>query len=255
MEGKEEIAQEALKYLSIAQKFEEEKNLEKAVESYQLAAEYLKNSGYLMNRVSDIYSKIEELKEFAKKELIYAQASAKSQIEQIQDQAFSLLDGAQKLESDGFLEDTISQYMSAIKLLVEAGWSESQLGNLKTKLTIISDKIERQKLVQKQEDFETQQPFESKPQVASAFGKIKSVAKEEELKRYKELKEREEQIQNDAFAFIDNAKFFEKDKKFDEAIENYEKAVSSLNSIGWQDQTENLSLIINKLNQDDPQFS
>ncbi len=100
MEGKEELAQEALKYLDLAQRFEEEKDLEKAVESYQLAADYLKNSGYLMDKISDIYSKIEELKEFAKHELIYAHASAKSQIEQIQDQAFSLLDGAQKLESD-----------------------------------------------------------------------------------------------------------------------------------------------------------
>jgi len=258
MEGKEEIAQEALKYLSLAQKFEEEKNLEKAVESYQLAADYLKNSGYLLNRVSDIYSKIEELKEFAKQELIYAQASVKSQIEQIQDQAFSLLDGAQKLESDGFLEDAISQYLSAIKLLVQAGWSESQLGNLKTKLTIISDKIERQKLVQKQEGIETQQitnfPIESKPQVVSAFGKKKSVVKEEELKRYKGMKEREEEIQNNAFTFIDNAKFFEKDKKFDQAIENYENAVSLLNSIGWQDQTENISLIIQKLKKEKIEF-
>ena len=258
MEGKEEIAQEALKYLSLAQKFEEEKNLEKAIESYQLAADYLKNSGYLLNRVSDIYSKIEELKEFAKQELIYAQASVKSQIEQIQDQAFSLLDGAQKLESDGFLEDAISQYLSAIKLLVQAGWSESQLGNLKTKLTIISDKIERQKLVQNQEGIETQQitnfPIESKPQVVSAFGKKKSVVKEEELKRYKGMKEREEEIQNNAFTFIDNAKFFEKDKKFDQAIENYENAVSLLNSIGWQDQTENISLIIQKLKKEKGEF-
>ncbi len=181
MEGKEKIAQEALNYLSLAQKFEEEKNLEKAIESYQLAADYLKNSGYLIDRVSDIYSKIEELKEFAKQELIYAHASVKSQIEQVQDQAFSLLDGAQKLESDGFLEDAINQYMSATKLLVQAGWSESQLANLKEKLTIIADKIERRKLVQRQEDIETQQltnvPIETKPQIVSAFGKKRALLK------------------------------------------------------------------------------
>ena len=258
MEGKEALAQEALKYLDLAQKFEEEKDLEKAVESYQLAADYLKNSGYLMNKISDIYSKIEELKEFAKQELIYTHASAKSQIEQIQDQAFSLLDGAQKLESDGFLEDAINQYMSATKLLVQAGWSESQLGNLKEKLTIIADKIERRKLVQRQEDIETQQPtnvpIESKPQVVSAFGGKKSATKEEELKIYKEMKEREEQIQNNAFNFIDSAKIFEKDKKFDQAIENYENAVNLLNSIGWQDQTENIFLIIQKLKKEKFEF-
>ncbi|MBY8987484.1 MAG: hypothetical protein KGD61_03435, partial [Candidatus Lokiarchaeota archaeon] len=251
MEEKEELAQEALKYLTLAQDFEEEKNLEKAIECYQLAADYLKNSGYLMNKISDIFSRIEELKEFAKQEMIYNQANAKSQVEQIQDQAFSLLDGAQKLESDGFFEDAINQYMSAIKLLVQAGWSEAQLGNLKTKLTLIAEKIDQRKLVKKQRDSETQQStnisIETEPQVMSAFGEKKSAAKEEELKKYKEIKAQEEKIQNDAFAFIDNAKFFEKDKKFDKAIENYENAVNLLESIGWKDQTQNITLIINKL--------
>ena len=125
------------------QNFEEGKNFESAIENYQIAAEYLKSSGYLMNKIDDIYSRIEELKEFAKQEKIYHQASAKSQVEQIQDQAFSLLDGAQKLESDGFLEDAINQYMSAIKLLVQAGWSESQLSDLKDKLTQMAGIIEQ----------------------------------------------------------------------------------------------------------------
>ena len=66
MLGNEELAQEALKYLNLAQKFENEKNLEKAVESYELAASYLKNSGFMMDKISDIYSRIEELKDFAK---------------------------------------------------------------------------------------------------------------------------------------------------------------------------------------------
>ena len=48
MDGNEEFAQEALKYLNLAQKFENEKNFEKAVESYELAADYLKNSGFLI---------------------------------------------------------------------------------------------------------------------------------------------------------------------------------------------------------------
>jgi len=54
MLGNEELAQEALNYLNLAQKFENEKNLEKAVESYELAASYLKNSGFMMDEISDI---------------------------------------------------------------------------------------------------------------------------------------------------------------------------------------------------------
>lgn len=251
MEGKEELAQEALRYLNLAQSFEEEKDYEKAIKSYQLAADYLKNSGYLMNKISDIYSRVEELRAIAKQEMIYDRATTKNQVDQIQDQAFSLLDGAQKLESDGFLEDAIQQYLSAIKLLVQAGWSEAQLENLKNKLTLIAEKLEQRKLIQKQRESETQQSStglkESEPKILSAFGEKKSAAKEEELKRYKQMKEQEESIQNDAFTFIDNAKFFEKDKQFDKAIENYESAVKLLDSIGWQEQTQNIIQIISKL--------
>ncbi|NVM45474.1 MAG: hypothetical protein HWN79_11210 [Candidatus Lokiarchaeota archaeon] len=258
MEGKEELAQEALRYLSIAQNFEEGKDFEKAIENYHIAADYLKSSGYLINKIGDIYSRIEDLKEFAKQEKIYNQASVKSQIEQMQDEAFSLLDGAQKLESDGFLEDAIDQYMSAIKLLVQAGWSETQLGDLKTKLSQIAGKIEQGNLVKKQRSSETQQPMtasrEVKPQVLSAFGEKNSAAKEEELKKYKEMKEQEERIQNEAFTFIDNAKFFENDRKFDKAIENYQNAVNLLESIGWQDQTQNIILIINKLKKEKSEY-
>ncbi len=251
MEGKEELAQEALRYLNLAQNFEEEKNYAKAIENYQLAADYLKSSGYLLNKIGDIYSRIEELQILAKQEVIYDRALVKSQVDQIQDQAFSLLDGAQKLESDGFLEDAIEQYLSAIKLLIQAGWSEAQLENLTSKLTLIANKLEQRKLIEKHREDEAQHPtfvpLETEPQVLSAFGEKKSAAKEEELKKYKEMKDQEETIQNDAFTYIDNAKFFENDKKFDKAIENYESAVKLLNSIGWQDQTQNIIQIISKL--------
>jgi tetratricopeptide (TPR) repeat protein len=124
MENNEALAQEAVRYLSLAQKFEQEGHIEKAIEHYEAAAEYLKNSGYLMQRIDEIYSRIEELKKLAKQEIFYRQERSRAQVDQIQDQAFSLLDGAQKLESDGFLEDAINQYMSAIKLLVQSGWTE-----------------------------------------------------------------------------------------------------------------------------------
>jgi len=182
MLGNEELAQEALKYLNLAQKFENEKNLEKAVESYELAASYLKNSGFMMDKISDIYSRIEELKDFAKQEIIYDQAKAKNQLEQLQDQAFSLLDGAQKLETDGFLGDAIEQYDTAIKLLIQTGWSETQLSNLQSKLITLSEKLKHHKSVTETKIGEGQEQVnirqEIEPQVVSAFGVKKSAAKE-----------------------------------------------------------------------------
>jgi len=254
MLGNEELAQEALKYLNLAQKFENEKNLEKAVESYELAASYLKNSGFMMDKISDIYSRIEELKDFAKQEIMYEQASAKNQLEQLQEQAFSLLDGAQKLETKGFLGDAIEQYEAAIKLLIQTGWSEVQLSNLRSKLTTLSENLKYHKSTTnakiggaREQDITTE---EVEPQVVGAFGGMKSAVEAEELKKFKDMKQREQEIQNDAFTFIDNAKFFETDKNFDKAIENYEKAVKLLNSIGLHDQTKNINIIIAKLKND-----
>ncbi len=254
MLGNEELAQEALNYLNLAQKFENEKNLEKAVESYELAASYLKNSGFMMGKISDIYSRIEELKAFAKQEIAYEQASAKNQLEQLQEQAFSLLDGAQKLETKGFLGDAIEQYEAAIKLLIQTGWSEVQLSNLRSKLTTLTENLKHHKSITtakiegvREQDNITE---EIEPQVVGAFGGIKSAVEAEELKKFKDRKQREQEIQNDAFEFIDNAKFFETDKNFDKAIENYENAVKLLNSIGWLDQTKSINIIIEKLKND-----
>ncbi|MHA1234308.1 MAG: hypothetical protein ACTSQL_04395, partial [Promethearchaeota archaeon] len=258
MLGNEELAQEALKYLNLAQKFENEKNLEKAVENYELAANYLKNSGFMMDKIGDIYSRIEELKDFAKQEIQYDKANAKNQLEQLQDQAFSLLDGAQKLETDGFIEDAIEQYKAAIKLLIQTGWSESQLSNLQSKLITLSENLRQDRKVTKvkigdiQEHDNVYQEIE--PQVVSAFGEKRSAMKSEELKKFKDMKQREQEIQSDAFTFIDNAKFFETDKNFDEAIENYENAVKLLNSIGWHDQTKNIMIIIEKLKADKKEY-
>ena len=253
MERNEALAQEAVRYLGLAQRFEQEGNIEKAIEHYGVAADYLKNSGYMMQRIDEIYSRIEELKKFVKQEVFYRQEHFRAQVEQVQEQAFSLLDGAQKLESDGFLEDAIGQYMSAIKLLVQSGWTENQLGNLKSKIAVLAGNLERQKIIQTQKEIESQ-VLEAEPQVVGAFGKKKIVSKAEELKRYREAKQREEQIQADAFAFIDNAKFFEKDNKFDKAIDSYEKAIELLNLIGWQTQTQNIALIVQKLRKDKKEY-
>jgi len=250
MERKEDFAQEALKFLDSAHKLEEEKKFKEAIESYQVAADFLKRSGYMMHRVDDIYTRIEALNNFIKEEKIFQHIQSSAQLDKLQDQAFSLLDGASRLETSGLIEDAIQQYKSAIELLVQAGWSETQLQNLKMKIVTLLDRYEHQKVSQQQ----LATPVEIQPQIVSAFGEKKDVAKTEELQRYRERKRREEQIQNDAFAFIDNAKFLERDRKYDDAINNYEQAIVLLNSIGWDEQTKNIQIIVQKLRNDKEEF-
>lgn len=261
MQNPEILAQEALKFLELAQKFEEEKNVEKAILHYQKAADFLKQSGFLMHRIQEIYDRIGELKEFTQKETLYQRTQAQAQIEQLQDQAFSLLEGAKKLEFDGFFEDAIQQNISAINLLAQAGWSETQLENIKSKINKLAKDLDNKKSIQElqQQEIELKQQEtqiipEEKPEVVGMFGQKSSVEKADVIERFRAKKKHEEDIQNQAFTHIDQAKMFEKDKKFDNAIMNYERAIELLDSIGWSAQTKNVQMLIEKLNKDKADF-
>jgi hypothetical protein len=261
MQNPEFLAQEALKFLELAQKFEEEKSVENAISHYQKAADFLKQSGFLIHRIQEIYDRISELKEFTQKEALYQRAQAKTQIEQLQDQAFTLLEGAKKLEFDGFFEDAIQQNLSAINLLAQAGWSEAQLKNIKSKINKFAKDLEDKKSIQEvqEQEIELKQQEtriipEEKPEVVGMFGQKSSVEKAEVIERFKAKKKHEEDIQNQAFAHLDAAKMFEKDKKFNNAIMNYERAIELLDSIGWSAQIKNIQMLIEKLNKDKADF-
>ncbi|MFW9819699.1 MAG: hypothetical protein ACFFE5_08825, partial [Candidatus Thorarchaeota archaeon] len=244
MQSPEKQAEEALKFLEIAQKFEEEKNIDEAISNYQKAADSLKQSGYLMHRIQEIYDRIGELKDYAQKEILYQQTQTKANIDQIQDQAFTLLEAAEKLEFDGLFEDAMQQYLSVINLLIEAGWTEKQLENLKNKIIILKRESEKSNIGKHHQTEEIEIATKAskitpdeKPQVVGMFFQKSSIEKEELIDNFRKKKQYEEKIQNEAFSHIDAAKIFEKDRKFDFAIRNYERAVELLDSIGWHLQT------------------
>jgi len=247
MQNPEELAQEALKFLELAQKFEDEQKLEKAISNYQKAAEFLKKSGYLMHRVEDIFERVENLNNFLKKEKFLQYTQEQVQFEHLQTQAFALLEGAKKLEFDGFFDDAINQYQAAVKLLTQSGWSESQLENLKSKINNLADNVKR---ISSQSSIESS--AEMKPQVVGFFGKKTSAEKAVVLDEFMKKKKREEEIQNQAFLLIEKAKKFETDRKFKNAITNYENAIEALSSIGWN--THDLNLIVEKIKRDEQQF-
>ncbi|MHA1283596.1 MAG: hypothetical protein ACTSQP_13945 [Promethearchaeota archaeon] len=255
MQNPEELAQQALILLEQAEKFEEDRNWGKAIESYSKAADYLKQSGFLLHRIEDIYTRITELNNYIQQEKLFQQAQTQQQLEQLQNQAFALLDAAKRFESEGNFGDAIEQYMSAISLLAQAGWSEAQLEHIKSKITVLAQNLERQKLIQQQRElqYEQQLAISSEQQYEGFQPPTTMTAAEQKaaaLRAFEERKQREEEMQNEAFAYIDKANIFEKEKKFDEAIENYRKAIELLNQLGWHQQTKNLEGIIEKLKRD-----
>ena len=254
MQNKEEFAQKALKLLGEAQNLEENGDIKRAIEFYQEAADYLKNSGLMIERVSDIYSRIEELKQYQKDQILYQKTQKDAEIERLQEEAFAILDGASKSEAKGLYENAIQQYESAIKLLTKAGWMESQIQNLKLKISQLKEKDQKRQITQRRQEFSPPEPeqqfvpeVEIQPQITDAFGRKKDPQQAEKIHKYTELKQQEEQIQDDAFTFIDNAKFYERDGKLDTAIESYGKAIELLNSIGWQDQISSIQNIVERL--------
>ena len=259
----EELAQEALEFLEKAEQFEQEKNWSKAIQLYSEAAENLKSSGFLMHRIEDIYNRITELNNYVKQEQQYAQQTQQQQVQQLQEQAFALLDEAKELESNGRGRDAIDQYMSAINLLAQSGWTEQQLENIKNKIMVLAKKVEQQEKLQKQQELQYQQQQQQKPEMgtpaqqqpASSTPAIQEDPKAKALREFEEKKKNEEQIQNQAFSHIDNAKMFEKEKKYDEAILNYQKAIELLNSLGWTQQTKNLKSVVENLRREKQQHA
>ncbi|MFX1257853.1 MAG: hypothetical protein ACFFAN_08340 [Promethearchaeota archaeon] len=245
----EELAKGALELLEKAELFEERRNWDKALHCYKDAAERLKESGYLAHRIDDIYTRIAEINNYIKQEKIFQQAQfipQQTQIKQDQAESFIFLDNAKKFEEEGNFMSAITQYMAAIRLFVKSGWTESQLENLKSKVTSLAQNLEYQQ--------EAQNRIHRKSQGVSFTPQSTLEKKANSLKTYETKKQKDEITQNRAFNLIDRAKKFEKDKIFDKAILNYEEAIELLNSIGWNQQTLNLSVIVNKLKKDKEDF-
>ncbi len=248
----EDLAQMALELLNETDKLEEEKNWIKVLEKYKQAAECLKESGYLTYRIQDIYERITEINSYLSQEKEYQEQTQQAQAEQLQNKAFILLDDAKKYELDGFFEDAIQKYMTSIKLLVESGWTETQLENLKSRIIILAQNLEKQEELRKNRSIkyaqqQPQGPIKIHDHLLSKTTPIEVDQKTLELKAYEKKKKQEEEMQNNAFIYIDEAKEFEKEKKFDDAIIKYQKAIELLNSLGWTQQTQNINELMKKL--------
>ena len=245
--SKEELAQKAIELLDQAEDFEQRQEWYKAIENYQRAADYLQQSGYLTHRIQDIYTRATEINNYLKQQQAYDQSQflvQQAQLDQLQDQAFAILDEAKRLEESGDLENSIQNYLTAIKTLSQAGWSESQLENLSSKIMSLAEIFESQK--QYQADIQAT----IQPQVGETAVQPIVDQKAEALKTYEAKKKQEEDMQNQAFKYLDEGKKLEKDREYEKAIFIYQKAIEVLNSLGWVQQTQNIQLIVDKLKQE-----
>ncbi len=153
---KQQLAQEAMALIEQAEQLETREEWAKAAYIYQQAAEKLQRSGYAQHFISDLYSKSTDCNNRAKpakpagskfrgqqlpkpslQQVESFQPPAKSsqkQVESLQQEALALIQNAKNLEQEKRFGDAIEQYLSAVNLLTESGWTPEQLEDIKQEI-------------------------------------------------------------------------------------------------------------------------
>lgn len=253
----EEYARKAIEMLEKANKFDEdENNPTKAIDYYRKAAEYLERSGYMPHRVEDIRKRIKELNTKIEQNQVYGQLENQAEADQLQLDAFSLLDKAQMHVKNNQIPNAITFYDQAILKLAKSGWDDTQLINLIQNRNDIAEegkieKIDLQQLGIESTEKPVRSDFQQRP---SSHSQEQKQEKKQKTEDFQEKKRKEQDIQNEAFSLIDKAKEYEQEKNFEEAIMSYEKAVRLLNSIGWKQQTKNIQTEIERLRQEERKY-
>ncbi|MBN1800220.1 MAG: hypothetical protein JW891_01860 [Candidatus Lokiarchaeota archaeon] len=248
-----EKAENAIKYFELAEKFEESKDWEKAIENYELGVENLKQSGYLSERVEEIYSRIAELNNIISRKKQIQLEKTQDYKDKLEGEAYALLDGAKKLESEGFLQDAIKQYMTAVTAFIKVGWTEQQLESIQTKMLALAEVVDNRRESEAQQQQAASQiihPTLLTPHFQAGSGVFEGGVKRiETVKKFEDKKKKEQEIQDESFTHLDKARDLEQRGEFDQAIQSYELAIKLLDSIGWVDQTKNLRVAVQKIQQ------
>jgi hypothetical protein len=164
----------------------------------------------------------------------------KKYTEDLEKQAFNLLDEAKRSEHDKNYEVAVMKYLSAADMLNKLGWT-SLTTNIYEAVEVINKKKLEDKArsmakvaipiqVQKTEEIQS-------PVVITIFN----------MSQFEVKRSEEDKIQSEAFELINSAEKKAANKNFDEAIADYNHAIVNLNKIGWQGYTPKIQSVIEEL--------
>lgn len=250
----EELASKAIKFLEDAGQYEDEGDISKALENYEKALKYLIESEYLPHRVEDIRNHIADLKKNLEDSDAVHREVKKAEKEKLQNGAFSLLEQGKNAELEGNFQNALKKYDSAISMLTEAGWSDSQLENLKDKRKSLLENYEKKKEIKKQRivQYTTQKADRSNLKVSlDSIPELKEETDlEEEFSQVEEFfkaQKEENEIKDKAFRLIDEAKGLERKEKYDQAILKFREVVDLLRVINWSNYIEPIENLITQI--------
>lgn len=273
----EVLISQGLSLLEEAEKAEKSENWATAIFKYQQAADIFSQCKLPRSKIDEIYERIAFLNRIKEDNKKKAQAAPQINVDELQSQAFQLIDTAKVLEKQGACLDSIDCYMKAVQLLIEAGWDESQLKGFKTEVERVQKKmaslaaavpspIEAQpEFIPPIESQPIQQNVVKAPQPKQA--NVFSATPMEQIRKfegalssssgftpkYNPQKQSTSVVPIDpsdtAFSLIDQAKIMVKEEKFQEAVAKYQNAIQLLKQAGWSDdQIGGIQNEISKLN-------
>ncbi|MBN1214937.1 MAG: hypothetical protein JXA99_05780 [Candidatus Lokiarchaeota archaeon] len=240
----DELAQEAIKALELAGKYEAEDDIEKAIEIYQEALKNLIESGYLPHRNNDVQDHIDELVELLEDKKKSKQLGISEERSKLQKEAFLLIEQAEGLEKEGNFQKAIKKYELAIQLLKESGWTGVQLQHILEKIKYLNKNLGSQDLIKRQK---TLQYIDQKPKQHGIVETKKNFQSLQES--YLEAKNEEERIREEAFKLIDDANELDKNEKYDEAIDQVNQAIDLFKSINWGSYIQPFEELLGQINE------
>ncbi|MHA1641921.1 MAG: hypothetical protein ACTSVX_04235 [Promethearchaeota archaeon] len=251
MEKKEDLALNGLKYLELAEEFEEQGDFIKAIENYEIAIKQFKKSGFIPERIKEIHDKIEELKNLLEQirsddsEMpqvvdsfgIKKDATKLKELEEfkkrkeyenkVRDDAFNLIDIAKEFEYLQEYDKAIENYEEAIKLLNSIGWQEQ---TKQFEFIIQNLRSKQSELIESKED-------KTRRQVDS------------QLETLLIDKEKVDEIQEKAFNLIEKAKENSRNQKYELALNDLQEAMGLLRSIGIESHDPLIESLIKDINE------
>jgi len=162
------------------------------------------------------------------------------------DQAFDFMDLAKKEFKQKNFDKAVKFYKESEKIFVEINWSEGQK-MIKESIKVIKLKKERIRQEQKVAEKEKAEKLKLKAQIEDEIIKAKDLQTLQQDQRRQEFlaiqkeKEREKEISENAYHFLEEGTKLKNKKKFEEAFEKYIIGRDLFKQIGWQHEVSRIN--------------
>lgn len=162
------------------------------------------------------------------------------------DQAFNFMDLAKKEFKQNNFDKAVKFYKESEKIFIEINWSEGQ-NMIKESIKVIKLKKERIGQEQKVTEMQEAERLKFEAQIEDEVIKAKDLQEMQQDQRRRELlaiqkeKEREKEISENAYHFLEEGTKLKGKKKFEEAFKKYIMGRDLFKQIGWQHEVSRIN--------------